>query len=267
MTKIPILLYHDLVSSDCSNEKTNIATRDTVIDVDKFEQQIKFLAECGYQSLSLKDFFKAKTTNQLISLKSIIITFDDGHYSNYHLAFPVLQKYGFKGVFFVIAKRIDQPYHLTRFQIMEMAKNGMEIYSHGLTHNYLPLLKEVEVEKELVESKSIIEGILGDKVDFFAYPGGHYSRKILNALKKAGYRGACSCLLGLNDYNTKPFLFKRIEVRGRTELADFKCILNPGYILFYQCVDFIKGSFRKVIGLKAYTYFRSRLYKFYFLKR
>ncbi len=214
MARIPILLYHDIESPDCPNEKSNTATRDTVVDVGRFEEQIRFLAENGYQSLSLVDFFEFKRDNtKVIPSKRIIITFDDGHYSNYHLAFPILQKYGFTGVFFVVADRVDQAYHVTRDQLVEMAEQGMEIGSHGLTHKYLPLLERTEVEKELTDSRQILEDIIHRSVDYFAYPGGHYSKLVLNALPGAGYAGACSCLLGLNDSRTKPCRNQRITRR------------------------------------------------------
>lgn len=267
MARIPILLYHDIESPDFPNEKSNSATLDTVVDVGRFEEQMHFLAGKGYQSLSLRELFEYRVDNIPIPPNRIIITFDDGHYSNYHLAFPILQKYGFTGVFFVIADRVDHTHHLTRDQLIEMVEQGMEIGSHGLTHSYLPLLERAEVERELTKSRHILEDIIHRKVDYFAYPGGHYSKMILDAMIGAGYKGACSCLVGLTELSTNAFLLKRIEIRKRTVLEDFEHIFNPSHILFYQCVDFWKSSVRRLIGLKAYTRLRSRFYKYYFFKR
>jgi peptidoglycan/xylan/chitin deacetylase (PgdA/CDA1 family) len=98
-SKIPILLYHDLESPDCPNEKSNPATKGTVVYAKNFEAQIKCLAEKGYETISIKDYFDIVSRKKPIPPRKIIITFDDGHYSNYYLAFPVLKKYGFKATF------------------------------------------------------------------------------------------------------------------------------------------------------------------------
>ena len=51
--KILILLYHDLESDDCINEKVDKAAKDTVVSVAQFEKQIKYLAESGYTTISV----------------------------------------------------------------------------------------------------------------------------------------------------------------------------------------------------------------------
>ncbi len=267
-TGIPILLYHDLESSECPNEKSDAATSDTVVDAKNFEKQICHLAENGYRSLSLKEFFELTQQQEPILPKQVILTFDDGHYSNYRLAFPVLQKYGFRATFFIIADRVDRDeYHMSSVQLNKMVERGMEIGSHGLTHTYLPLLKHAEIEYELQGSKRILESILQQPVEYFAFPGGHYNQHILELLTSAGYKGACSCLQGLNNLRIHPYLLKRIEIRKRYSLRDFEYVFRPVNMVFYQFLDFGKGLIRRSIGLDAYTQIRTRLYKFYLFKR
>lgn len=266
--KIPILLYHDLESSDCPSEKSDAATSDTVVHAENFESQIRHLAENGYKTISIREYFELRRQRSAILPKQIIITFDDGHYSNYFLAFPVLQKYGFRATFFIIADRVDHDeYHMTSVQLKKMAEQGMEIGSHGLTHKYLPLMKPGEIEHELWESRKILEAIIQQSVKYFAFPGGHYNQNILKLLTSVGYKGACSCLQGLNSLNTNSYLLKRIEIRKRFSSNDFKHIFDPAHIVFYQCIDFWKGFIRRSIGLSAYTHLRASLYKFYIFKR
>ena len=265
--KIPILLYHDLESPDCPNEKSDLATRGTVVNADMFEEQIRYLVKNGYESISIKDYFDIASYMKSIPPQRIILTFDDGHHSNYRLAFPILKKYGFKATFFIIADRVDQDHHLTRGRIKEMADAGMEIGSHGLTHRYLPLLDHKEIEHEVCESKKILESIMKQPVDYFAFPGGHYNRDSLNLLAHCGYKGACSCLQGLNDLKTNSYLLKRIELRRRFSIDEFRHIFNPAHIAFYKSIDLWKGFIRRSIGLDAYSRLRSRLYNHYIFKR
>ncbi len=268
INKIPILLYHDLESIDCPNEKSNLAAKETVVDIDNFESQIRYLAENNYETISINDFFQYIDNKQEKKLAGkIIITFDDGHYSNYKLAFPILVKYGFKATFFITTNWINQQFHLTNEQIREMAGNGMEICSHGLTHNFLSEMNAEEIKFEFSESKKILEYITKQPVNYIAFPGGHYNSKVLSLLKVSGYKGACSCLQGLNSSKTNQWLLKRIEIRKDVSADQFKHIFNPLNIIFYQIIDSLKGLFRRAIGLKTYSNVRSKLYKYYLLKR
>lgn len=265
--KLPILLYHDLDSLDLDNEKKGSAAHDTVVRVEAFESQLRFLSAAGYQSLSLSDYFDKRATLQGSGEKRIIITFDDGHHSNYYLALPLLKRYGFTATFFVVASWIGEKYHLTEEQIREMSAQGMEIASHGLTHSYLPLLEEEEIVRELKESRRRLSDVTGVNVDAFAYPGGHYDSKVLRALMGTGYRTACSCLQGLNGPQTTPLLLRRLEVRRRYTEQDMSQLFNPSSIAFYQSVDFIKGLLRRTLGLKRYSDLRTKCYGLYRFKR
>jgi Predicted xylanase/chitin deacetylase len=268
INKIPILLYHDLESIDCPNEKSNLAAKETVVDIDNFESQIRYLAENNYETISIDGYFKyIKKDQQKPLTGKIIITFDDGHYSNYKLAFPILVKYGFKATFFITTNWLNQKFHLSSDHIREMAGKGMEICSHGLTHNFLSEMDTEEIKFELSESKRILESIIKQPVDYIAFPGGHYNSKVLSLLKTSGYKGACSCLQGLNSPKTNQWLLKRIEIRKNVSVDQFKHIFNPLNITFYQIVDSLKGLFRRTVGLETYSNIRSKLYKYYLFKR
>jgi peptidoglycan/xylan/chitin deacetylase (PgdA/CDA1 family) len=264
---VPILLYHDLESHSCPNEKLNAAAMDTVVDFDRFKSQIEYLSKNGYKTITLDEYFTFRNQNKVISSKSIIISFDDGHYSNYRLALPVLVKYGYKAVFFIVADRVGTAHHLTETQIKEMVDHGMEIGSHGVTHKYLPLMGWSEIKAEISDSKKKLEYYSGQTIQFFGFPGGHYNRHSLKLLKKTGYTGACSCLQGLNSLKTNPFLLKRIEIRKKCTIDEFKNTFNTANIAFYYFIDLWKHFVRNLIGLKTYTNLRKRFYKYYIFKR
>lgn len=265
--RLPILLYHDLESPGCPNEKTDAAAMDTVVILERFRAQLKILAESGYRSLTLGEYFQMRERGDAPPPRSIVLTFDDGHYSAYRLAFSALREYGFRGVFFVVAGRLDEAYHLTRVQLRQMADEGMEIGSHGLTHRFLPIMSPDEIAWELGESREILELATGRPVEFFAFPGGHYDATVLTALSAGGYRGACSCLQGLNDSDTPPYLLKRVEIRRRVELPQFKNAVNPAHLAVYRFIDAWKQAVRSGLGLERYSRIRSRLYHLYPFRR
>lgn len=265
-SRLPILLYHDLESFQVPNEKTNRATKSTVVQYHQFESQLQYLRENGFQAISLHRFFQIKDDSNSL-FKKIIITFDDGHYSHYQIAFDLLQKYNFTGTFFIITDRIDQPNYLTSAQIRELANAGMEIGSHGSSHRYLPLLPENRISDELIRSKATLEEMTGYPVHFFAYPGGHYNKKLLIQLRTSGYVGACSCLQGMNSSHTDTFLLRRLEVRRNVSIHNFHNYFNPGAIFYYQFIDKAKQMLKTAIGLNRYSKVRHQLFKFYFFKR
>lgn len=178
-----------------------------------------------------------------------------------------MQEYGFNATFFVVAGRVDRTYHLTRDYIKKMVGAGMEIGSHGLRHKYLTLMDYGEIERELHQSKSILESITKQPVDYFSFPGGRYNRKVLQLLPLCGYKGVCSCLQGLNGLKTNSYLLKRIEIRKKYCVDDFSNIFRITHITFYQFIDLWKSLIRRSIGLNAYGRLRSSLYKFYIFKR
>lgn len=245
-------------------DKKNSAFTDTIVSGKDFEAHLKIMLSLNYKSLNLLNFFKKENYEKG---KFVVITFDDGHYSNYMAAFPLLKKYGFFATFFIVAGWIGKNFYLSKNQIQEMHRAGMEIGSHGLSHQYLPLLKKKEIVFELEESKRILENIIKAPIKLFAYPGGHYTQEVVKCVKSAGYEAACSCLQGYNTLRSRRYLLRRLEIRGRYSQKDFAKLFDPVHVRFYQGVDFFKQNIRKAVGLKRYSELRKKFYKFYFFKR
>ncbi len=64
------------------------------------------------------------------------------------------------------------------------------IQSHTVNHPILTNLTDISLDKELADSKRILEEWLGEKIDVFSYPNGNVGKREIDALKKAGYRYA-----------------------------------------------------------------------------
>ena len=70
------------------------------------------------------------------------------------------------------------------------------------------------VEREIRESKGIIEENLSAKIDFFCYPWGDYDVDVIYELQKNNYKAGFTLNVGLLDKNTYPYLLPRVEVRS-----------------------------------------------------
>ena len=134
----------------------------------------------------------------------ITITFDDGFRCQFERALPILDSYGLKATFFLIAN--DLPTH-DRYtgrhdndwwkidwreddivMLKEVVKAGHEIGSHSVTHH--PDMLPIQPEIEARDSKRLIENWLDTKVFSFCYPFYRSHACLANAVKSAGYEQA-----------------------------------------------------------------------------
>lgn len=74
-------------------------------------------------------------------------------------------------------------------EICEMKDNGISFGAHTLTHANLKNIDLEEAEKEIVQSKAMIEKKVKTNVSSFAYPYGSkfYDNKIVKLLKNNGF--------------------------------------------------------------------------------
>ncbi len=88
-------------------EEIPVFTFHTVEPV-SFEEKLKYLAHNGYRTLSGAEFQLAISGETAIPPKSVVLTFDDGRASLWSVAFPLLQKYGFCAISFIIPGLIPE---------------------------------------------------------------------------------------------------------------------------------------------------------------
>jgi len=131
--------------------------------------------------------------------KVVAIQFDDGWKSG-QLALPVLDKYGFKATFWIIAgKGIGWP-HMDWDEIETIARNPRyDIYSHTMTHPWKPgdtMLDWMswrtpgkgpdQVRWELAESRRVLAEKLGRSVPYLAWPGGQQVMRVVRTVRRKG---------------------------------------------------------------------------------
>ncbi len=108
--------------------------------------------------------------------RPIALTFDDGWREQYEVAFPLLQKYGFRATFFVVTAHVGYPRFMSWEELAEVRDAGMEIASHGRKHVSLVDADDKEAWREIALSKEKLEEELGVPVVSFSYPFGGYRR-------------------------------------------------------------------------------------------
>jgi peptidoglycan/xylan/chitin deacetylase (PgdA/CDA1 family) len=214
----PILLYHHV------KDETTLSRYQ--VSIPDFRAQMELLDEMGYTAIPISTFLDVLLDGGKLPEKPIVITFDDGHLSVYENAFPIMEEFGFPGVFYIVANRINgSPDFVTIPQLTELVEAGWEIGSHSYTHADLTKNHAI-AGHEIGQSKARLEEALSTQVETFAYPYGTIDSVIAQKVSDYGYLAGMG--LGKSKIHTWNTLFylNRIEIEGTYTLADFKEILN-----------------------------------------
>ena len=117
----------------------------------------------------------------------VLVTFDDGHVSNYALAFPALQQRGMGADFFVNPALVGTDGFATWAQLREMSDAGMSIQSHGYDHVYLTSLGEERLRATLRAARDEISQHMGKPATLLAPPGGRMPPRLAEIARECGY--------------------------------------------------------------------------------
>jgi len=201
-----IITFHKL-SPRFSYSWTNFSPR-------RFGKLLERLYEAGFTSASLDDILTYAAPRRFA------ITFDDGYERLRYYLPRLMEQYGLRPTIFIPTYYIGKPNswdysyhlrpepHLRAEDIREFARLGVEFGSHGHRHHALTHVEDDEFESELIESKAILEDLLGREVRTIAYPFGKADEKVFELAARAGYRygfttvfpSESDCRLGIGRY-------------------------------------------------------------------
>lgn len=127
----------------------------------------------------------------------VLLTFDDGHASNYTQAFPLLLQHGLRADFFVNPATVGTPGFARWNELREMAEAGMSIQSHGYDHVYLTHLEMRRLRETLFAAREEIEQRIGQSATLLAPPGGRMPANLPAIARECGYTHVLSSRPGL----------------------------------------------------------------------
>jgi peptidoglycan/xylan/chitin deacetylase (PgdA/CDA1 family) len=209
---IPILTYHRF-AEDCSSP--------LCMPSSTFERQMRYLKENGYHVITAEELSAFLEYRRGLPQKSVLITMDDGYRSVYNIAYPILQKYGYKATVFIYTSFVGvSRMAITWNQLKELKDSGFTIGSHTINHSDLTQPKEGEseqahlarIKKELYGSKKIIDRKLGQDTQFLAYPFGFYDPQSIQIARQVGYKYAMSVKRGANPFFANPLTLRRDQI-------------------------------------------------------
>lgn len=244
-------MYHAIIPQDQMNAASGLYS---AVREDDLKEQMDYLLEMGYGTVEVsgQEFINNDKENVRYPNK-VIITFDDGHLSNYTVAFPILKNLGFCAYFFIIVSKIGKNNYMTWQQIRELKDAGMFIGSHSMTHRIITELNDEEIDYELYESKKILEDNLGCAVHCFSVPKGLYNEKIIQKAKSVGFKAVFTS----NQKDNNGFKFGRIRVRRNWDLEYFKKVIKSGLPFEDRARELISNFSGKILGQKIYKRIRT----------
>jgi len=210
MTGAAIFVYHDFVEDAAAAPPP---THTYVLGQGQFAAHLAVLGAPRLRASQLGDVLAAPGPGRFV------LSFDDGHISNYTVAFPMLAARGWPGCFFIVASRVGAPRALGWRELREMAAAGMEIGSHSLTHPFLHRASAADIRREFGESKRILEDGLGQPVTLASLPYGTAGEDTCAVMTELGYRALCTSEPGLVSPHTDRLALPRIAIKQRTPAA------------------------------------------------
>ena len=208
--QVPILCYHQLRDWRSTDSKR---AKDYIVPSAIFREQIKILADSGYTTILPDQLMNYLKYGDPLPDKPVMLSFDDTDLDQYELARPVLDQFGFKGVFFIMTVALNKPHYMTRDQVKELSDEGHVIGSHTWDHmnvkKFEPADWAIQVDKPLRQ----LEEITGKSVRYFAYPFGLWKPEVIPGLKERHFEGAFQLSAKMDDRDPL-YAIRRIIIPG-----------------------------------------------------
>ncbi|HEY0080149.1 MAG TPA: polysaccharide deacetylase family protein [Pyrinomonadaceae bacterium] len=202
----PFLLYHKI-----ARPPRDARIRGGYTPPRRFARQMAFLKKQGFEFYTASEMIEHLNRHGEFPPNGVALTFDDGWKDNYENAFPVLSELSIKATIFLIPSCIgltsDKALsegesgraHLSREDILEMSRHGIEFGSHTVNHKLLHQTSPEETRFELEESRKQIEELLDKPCRVLAYPGGHFNETSRRLAEETGYLAAFTTCYGSRD--------------------------------------------------------------------
>ncbi len=223
--RLTVVMYHGFTKDRSKQNKY-------MIDPSLLENDLQYLTENGYHTIVTKELTEHFSKGTPLSEKPIMLTFDDGYYSNYLYAYPLLKKYGCRAVLSPIGnacskaaeeKKQNEFYsQCTISQLAEMSSSGvMELayHTYGLhtaengvqgvqkrpgesAADYTSRLKEdIRCFREWLKGAGVGE------VKCFTYPFGAKSACTEEIVRNEGFTCAMDCEAKVNLLSSSEDLY------------------------------------------------------------
>lgn len=214
-----------------------------------------------YHIISLRRYLEWRTDPSVrLPTKSLVITFDDGHRSNYQLK-DILLKYKVPATIFLCSaivgtnrhfwwnsvspreveklKRVGDAERRTLLNVRGLDETRehadrqalsreeitelrgiLDLQSHTRFHPILPCCDNGRALDEIAQSRHELQARFGLLTSAFAYPNGDYSERDVAFVRQAGYRCALTIDGGYNGRTTDIYRLRRVRMSDTARTSE-----------------------------------------------
>ena len=246
--RLPVVMYHHLTTdAGYANDYTLL--------VEQFEQDLKYIQQQGYQTISLSQLIDFQNGQGELPEKPIMITFDDGFESFEVYAVPLLKHYGMQAVLAVVGEYADlfteHIDHNVAYSYLSwegiadtMLEGNVEIISHTYSMHSTDTARKgckqmsgesdeayrAALTQDLQKLQDTLVDYTGQAPRAIAFPYGHYNTKTLEIVRGMGFEVAFTCrerinIVGLQD-ETFLLLGRYNRPSGKSSAAFFRPLME-----------------------------------------
>jgi len=220
-TRLPVLAYHQVLS--CQWYYPFNVANPWVLSERTFEGQMRYLYENGFVTINSEQLTGFLNHGESLPPNAVMITFDDGYLDNAVYAYPIMKKFGFTGIIFMITSIIEAepstvrayPAQFMSFADMKRTSGVFEFgsHTHDMHHNVRgrPLLLAESVENIRTDLRLSFEHDFMSINAGFAYPFGRHSANAVSALRQEGVPFAFATHFGYVERGSDVFSVCRVS--------------------------------------------------------
>ena len=236
--QVPVLCYHHIKEVDVLPKNTAGYT----VTAAQFRAQMKTLADSGYHTITPDQYYNYLVSGAALPSNPVMLTYDDTDEEQFSIAKTEMDKYGFKGVYFIMTISIGRPRYMTAEQIKQLSDEGHVVgchtWDHHRTDKYIVGDRYIQVGNsqkkvndwvdQLDKPRKKLEEITGKQVKYFAYPFGVWSPAGIPQIKQRNYKLAFQ-LATKRDPQEPLYTVRRIIVAPTWSAAGLLRIMRSSF--------------------------------------
>jgi len=223
--QVPILCYHQLRDFKPTDGPVG---KNYIVPVANFKAQMKLLADSGCHTILPDQLYDYLTTGKALPAKPVMITFDDTRLDQYTVGLPELNKYGFKGVFFIMTVSLGRPGYMTKEEVKQLSDQGHVIGSHTWDHHNVKQYVAADWETQIAKPSKQLETITGKPVEYFAYPFGLWNKEAISNLKRYHFKSVFQ-LADPRDKQDPLYTIRRFIIPGEWSAAGMMRVMKSSF--------------------------------------
>jgi GT2 family glycosyltransferase/peptidoglycan/xylan/chitin deacetylase (PgdA/CDA1 family) len=191
---------------------------------ERLAEHLDALARRGWTFVDLDTVLGALDGRRYLPSRAALVTFDDAYIDLLSAGCGVLAQRGVPAVVFAVAgltggtNAWDRSLGAPELRLLdaeglrEVAAQGFEIGSHGMSHRPLADLGPEELGQEVQESAVRLEGLGLPRPRVLSYPHGEWTLEVATAVREAGYQAAFTVSPGFVRRGANRYALPRVEV-------------------------------------------------------